>query len=120
MNEPVNLDIARLLNQKGFNESCDDYWQEGLRSSTPDEWKLNYYAEAATDSIKALTIIQIVMWIYKTHNIWISVTQKVERDSFFWSILTPNSDIPTYSVNNINDPEFAYKEAILYILTYVI
>ena len=120
---PVNLDIARLLKQKGFSEPCDDYWEEGLRSSTPDEWKLNYYQEAATDFIKAPTIIQTVMWLYKTHNIWISVNKIQQKDTFTWEMVQSNEE-KWYSIDwsgdEINSPEVAYVEAILYILTNVI
>lgn len=120
MLEPVSLDIARILKQKGFNETCDDYWEEGLNSSTPDKWKLNYYEEAATDSIKAPTLLQTVMWLYKTHNIWIGVNQKVVMDRFYWNIVIDPNMSPIVSTNEINSPEKAYQEAILFTLCHLI
>ena len=105
MNTPVSFPIAKLLKEKGFDESTESNWwilakdhSENYNKKLPvDESKIfftknSYELELKTQIdentehnvyhvLKAPTIADVVMWLYEKHGIWIVVNpHKGEND----------------------------------------
>jgi hypothetical protein len=131
----ITFEQARLLKEKGIKFNCDNNWEEGKRSTTPDIWKLNGYGEAATNYYPAPEQWQVVEWLRLTHGIWVSVdwmkrikpynsgfychlrgtNKSLNRDNF---IVINDTLNPGYEV--FNSPTEAYEAAIEYILNNLI
>jgi hypothetical protein len=78
MNIPVNYTIAKLLKEKGFNkEKCKEYFTDGTLSisNEPKEVFMEAVKHNKVISCLAPTIVDVVMWLYEKHSIWISVYQ---------------------------------------------
>ena len=101
MNKPVTFEIAKLLKEKGFGLSDDDYIQlprfyeenadyveyavhvgkkynpshNHLGADTIEDFKAHLtMIDNSLDSIYlAPTIAEVVMWLYEKHGIWIDV-----------------------------------------------
>jgi hypothetical protein len=111
MNTPVSFPIAKLLKEKGFDESTESNWwilakdhSENYNKKLPvDESKIfftknSYELELKTQIdentehnfyhvLKAPTIAEVVMWLYEKHGIWISIdwmTRTNPYDSGFY------------------------------------
>ena len=77
MNTPVSLEIDKLLIEKDI------------------------------DMPVSPTIADVVMWLYRKHGIWISLTH--QHNKFFWSF-------GSYQTQEFNSPTEAYSQAIIYTL----
>jgi len=89
MNTPVSLEIERLLIEKDI------------------------------DMPVSPTIADVVMWLYKKHEIWIVVNISIQDMWYFelFNLKTKrNSEILTDDEYWLNSPTEAYSEAILYTL----
>lgn len=97
MNVPVTYPLANLLQQKGFNEPCSHYYINDYQNFKHDG---NLYKVGLPDGLDRDNIFQyvkrinqphlcnaplisdVVMWIYKIYNIWISVDWKETDETF--------------------------------------
>ena len=127
MNTIVTSQIAKLLEEKGFDEPCyDAYNSRGNRYS--DGWC--EYIDVGTPFTKsdlkgkytlAPTIGSVVMWLYEKHGVWITVCV-IGADGFgYWL-----HDKDRKRLNSDNQggywllPTKAYEAAIKYCLTKLI
>ena len=138
MNTPVNFEIAKLLNEKGFEQNkFNTPWYNELGSFNgrtdinkdgktfsevyPNESsfygcaiKEEHKKEFSIQSYSAPTIGEVVMWLYEKHGIWISVWRYRDYASAcddYISFKHNYSGITTFKT-----PTEAYSSAILYIL----
>ena len=128
MKTHVNFEIAKLLKEKGFEGSKSPlfYYKDGTLHKTPtggykglkcwNTWE-------ATQGVRwdAPTIVEVVMWLYEKHGIWISVLMENNEEdnvSFYFSI-TKNVNNETYFIirkSNFKSPTEAYEAAITHTL----
>lgn len=111
MNTPVSFKLAKLLQEKGFDEPCPNL----------------YYAP---ERCKKPTIAEVVMWLYEKHGIWIANNWQSSRKTFLYELIDINSQENTILIqeNNYKDvgeveytsPTEAYEAAIEYILNNLI
>ncbi len=111
MNNPVNFEIIEVLRSKDFNLlpylQIDDSNPKNLNSNySPREYQPWYYT---------LTIAEVIMWLYETHEIWISV------DRHFDKFISKNNGVLITFYGNrksyFDTPTEAYEAAIEYCLT---
>ena len=115
MNTPVSFPLAKLLKEKGFEGNYFHYWN---RVSYSGEWEVDTRIwDTSVDYIEAPTIADVVMWLYKEHNIWISVDPDNDTDTWFYTISHGTS---TTVFGNYSGPIEAYEGAIEHVLTHLI
>ena len=79
MQEQLNLEIAKLLDKKGFNEPCR-YLRIGVSYSIRNQKKGQLFEKRVVSMLKpanmflAPTLTEVVMWLYKKHKIWIRIS----------------------------------------------
>lgn len=88
MTSVIDFEIAKPLKEKGFDEKCSHYYIDdfqnfksdgilhkcGLPDNNKNENILQFVKRKNQPHIcNAPTISQVVMWLYKKHNLWISV-----------------------------------------------
>ncbi len=126
----VNLEVAKLLRDKGFNEPCRSVYEEKNLSIT----KFSYInSELSSNYVCAPTQAVVCDWVEKKHHYIIDVHLDVESEeasSWVWSVyerinvegrepyarLYFEDDEP-YEIGN---QEFAYNDALKYVLTNLI
>lgn len=119
----VNLKIAKLLKEKGFNLYCTwSYWKGSLTPRTPGyaledgtTSQENYYE---FDRQYAPSIADAVMWLYDTYDIWIEVIETDLYNKFFFQI--KRKDNTRLKNGDFDSPTAAYEAAIEYCLTKLI
>lgn len=140
MNNPVSFEISKLLKEKGFDEPTNRYYENALTSRKDPEtndfkgsfgWRKdetnlqsgyfkNNYDMADLSSknwymCSAPTIAEVIMWLYETHEIWISV------DRHFDKFISKNNGVLITFYGNrksyFDTPTEAYSSAIEYCLT---
>ena len=146
MNTPVNFEIAKLLNEKGFEQNkFNTPWYNELGSFNgrtdinkdgktfsevyPNESsfygcaiKEEHKKEFSIQSYSAPTIAEVVMWLYEKHGIWIIVNPIPYSDNLtHWRWEYKSSDYFTRAAtwkdkNDHMSPTKAYSAAILYTL----
>ena len=135
MNTQVTFELAKLLKEKGFKKplsSENSYWTANGHSVQHYKW---FNPEELIDYIDALTIAEVVMWLYEKYGIWICVdwmkrikpynsgfychlrgaNKSLNQDNF---IVINNTLDSGYEVFNI--PTEAYEAAIEYTLNNLI
>jgi len=118
MNTPVNIEIAELLKEKGYDIPCYHYYYKNkLDSSSKDNWNdLNGYS--------APTIAEVVMWLYEKYGVWIDVSlnqySKPKDLQWMYSIVFTQDCTYSHSPKSFNSPTEAYEAAILYTLNNLI
>ena len=127
MNKEVNFEIAKLLQEKGFDEPCSHAYKEvespvlyihrdkKYNNSFKKEWqdsvrKNSHMDNAVIKRYSAPTIADVIMWLYEKHGIWIGVGN------------IDDSTVFRHCFSNIdfNSPTEAYEAAITYTLTKLI
>lgn len=101
MNKEVNIEIVKLLKEKGF-----DFPRKASQN--------DYQGEKPT-------IVEVVMWLYEKHNIWvktdvISINQVIKFYSSYYEIRNGFTHMPIQLDGNFNSPSEAYSKAILHTL----
>ena len=112
MNTPVSFEIAKLLKEKGFNEPCRWYMEDGVTLSESNE--TNDYLFPSYYS--APTISDVVMWFYQKHGIWIDVRYMDDVLGFGFCVTTLKDNTEQKEVYKYNSPTEAYEAAIIYTL----
>ena len=99
--------IFKQLNKKGYK-----HYYEGTVEELDSMDKDNQHLHSE--------IMQVIMWLYEKHGIWVSVTFKrhSQNKHFSYNIRQANG-IETYLWEH-NSPTEAYEAAILYCLTKLI
>ena len=126
MNKPISYSLAKLLKEKEFDEPCIyRYRKNELQSYTViKEHKYNSQPISLSD-ISAPTVADVIMWLYKKHQIWISVN--VNINGFFANAIKEwNKKEDAWEVRSIGyvkkhiTPTECYEKAIEYTLTKII
>ena len=141
MNTPISFETAKLLKEKGFGLSDEDYIQlpqfyeqDGtyieydvhigkkynphrthLGADTIEDFEahLTMIDNSLDDIYLAPTIAEVVIWLYKKHEIWISVDITGDLTMFWYTIKGKGI---WYTGSNVNSPTEAYEAAIEYTL----
>lgn len=151
MNTPVSKPIAKLLKEKGFRESTEANWyilakdhsknyNKGLPADeskvffTKDSYELSNIIEIDEDTIHQVfhvlavpSIVDVVMWFYEKHGIWIEVQHCGTFNQFSFKVSKLNNDNvktePHYVCEfgkGFNSPTKACEAAIEYTLNNLI
>ncbi len=148
MNTPVKLELAKLLKEKNIVVKSDKKYNHFLNKEgeeITDQFIYDFYnghvpstiniakSIFAMSTIPAPTIVEVVMWSFNTHKIWITVDLNINGKFNYllrqfnskdraWEVKNPSS-IQEY-FNNPDDayssPTEAYKVAIEYTLNELI
>ena len=133
MNKEVNFEIAKLLQEKGFDEPCSHAYKEvespvlyihrdkKYNNSFKKEWqdsvrKNSHMDNAVIKRYSAPTISEVVMWLYEKHGIWIYVQRDwdVGKCLGFEAIIDDNDG--SINTETFNSTTEAYEAAIKYTL----
>ena len=122
MNKEVNFEIAKLLKDKEF---MDKNMYGEVRLSQPKFYDNHGIIHSIKDAFEktelnlrecynAPTIVEVVMWLYEKHGIWIYIRQGYKWE---WYIETvANHPELKYNDGLEDSPTEAYEEAIIYTL----
>ena len=134
MNNPVSFEISKLLKEKEINiESISFYTKPNSKMFGIDEKGRSYSIKNTPKKLYtcgehavlnrqnihfAPTIAEVIMWLYETHEIWISV------DRHFDKFISKNNGVIINFYGNresyFDTPTEAYSSAIEYVLNKII
>lgn len=139
MNTTISFEVAKLLKEKGYKDYCVNFYTKpNSKMFGVDERDRPYPIKNTPKKlyragehlvlhrkniIAAPTISEVVMWLYKRHEIWISVICDVGNDLLFtFKIYSTKIGEEKCIVNGnmYNSPKESYLEAIKYVLTNLI
>jgi hypothetical protein len=129
MNKPVNFELAKLLQEKNFDEECTNYFDSNEELNfhigyKGDVWKnseigngLPYLKNDTFPCFSAPTIAEVIMWLYEKYGIWIEVY--MDDDTTFGYLISKVTivgrvDFPLQ--RGFNSPTKAYEVGIEWIL----
>ena len=143
MNTPVSFELAKLLKEKGFSWECSHFYCKSkyyrkfyLTTGTEYEsdrdciwdWNLNggksgtlsktipYPNDTNAIYYSAPTIVEVVMWLYEKHGIWIeaSLNQFSKPKDLHWmySITFTQNCTYSHSPKSYKSPTEAYEAGI--------
>jgi hypothetical protein len=139
MTTPIKFELAKLLKEKGYNEPCKNHYEIALTSKKDREdgytgpfgWKKGecnlqsgyntneslseYYNDKTWSAYSAPNIIEVVMWLYEKHGVWIWVSMELGYNITFCWQLTGERISSNYK-SNFKTPTEAYEAAIEYTL----
>lgn len=109
---PVNPEIKQLLYNKGFRYqlAITEDNSRIINSLTQQRWN------EGDLSYSDISIEEILTWIYKQHNIWISVQYMDVNFLFGYKVSNIQNNTLETEQWKFNSPEQTYKEAIKYTL----
>ena len=126
MNTQVNFELAKLLKEKGFDETSLNFYtnprckmfgidEHGryypIKNKAKTLWVSGHAATLDSKHVYyAPTIAEVVIWLYEKHGIWISVNLK-----FKYQIETKKHGV-LHTKDEFNSPTEAYEAAITYVL----
>jgi hypothetical protein len=122
MNTTVSFELAKLLKEKGFDRMCKHIYAYG-NTTTIDNlaWIDNsndrgYYS--------APTIVEVVMWLYEKHGVWVNPHFDDGVLCFYYVINTSTVRKHANRINSLparfKSPTEAYTSAIEYVLNNLI
>lgn len=100
------MEIFKQLNKKGYKHYYDGTVEE-LDSMNKDNQHLHS------------EIMQVVMWLYKKHGIWVMVGRIKYKSLIRWDFYV-NGNYPKQNLMGYNSPTEAYEAAIEYTLNNLI
>lgn len=125
MRKNVTFPIAKLLKEKGFNEPCEDRFDEnGIPTAT--KLGMHMHPNNYSDSYSAPLISDVVDWLLEKHSIWIFCDRTT---TWFWTIQKSTGEYIHHEdqepltdeiCKGFNSPKEAYLAAIEYTLTEII
>ena len=139
MNTPVSFPLAKLLMEKGFDEPCSHAYKEHespvlyihqdkkYNNSFKKEWRNTVRKNSQMDNAiinrySAPTIVEVIMWLYQKHGIWIEVRFLESFKTFYFELININNlkGMTSKGENHFNSPTEAYEAAIEYALNNLI
>lgn len=115
MNTPVSFPLARLLKDKKFDEPCISFYDLVSNQQINNAPLGNY--NLTKQSVSIPTIIDVVMWFYEKHKIWISVDPDNDTDTWFHTITHNKSETVFGNYSSLTE---AYEKGIEHILNEMI
>lgn len=115
MNTPVSFSLVKLLKEKRFDEPCISFYDLVSNQQINNAPLGNY--NLTKQSVSIPTIIDVVMWLYKNHKIWISVDPENDTNTWFHTISHGKS---TTVFGNYSTLTEAYEAGIDYTLNNLI
>lgn len=112
MNTPVSYPLAKVLKEKKFDEPCISFY-DLVSNQQINNAPLGKY-NLTKQSVSIPTIADVVMWLYKSHKIWISVDPENDTNTWFHTI-THGKSVTVFG--NYSSPTEAYEAGIEHILT---
>lgn len=119
MNKLVTPEIKQLLFDKGWRYELSEIYDPEIGGTRVMHSLGEQRWNEGDLSYVDITIVEIVMWLYEKHGIWIYPFRHDFNNQFYWHIDTAHEDEFT-SDNVFNSPTEAYEEAIKYTLTKLI
>lgn len=122
MNEPLIFYLAKLLSTIEYNEFGPCYTLDGTYYTSSNLLNESITGEEKPEYIAAPTIASVIMWLYKNHNLWISVKISIGDKWHFELYDLTNKHNVEISIDNCdtidfhNSPTEAYEKAIRYCL----
>ena len=101
------MEIFKELTKKGYNHYYKGTIEE-LDSMDKDNQHLH------------CEIMQVIMWLYEKHSIWISVDPENDKDTWFHTVSYNKSETIFGNYNTYNSPTEAYEAAIEYTLNNIL
>ena len=121
----LNAELSRLCADKGYKRpkgySQPYYNHLGILNGDVTELvkaQINEEDTTPFQTIAAPTIVEVVMWLYEKHGIWISVDFNLET-SWFYDIVVLSGEGGNI-LDNFDSPTEAYEAAIDYTLNNLI
>jgi len=99
--------MFKQLNKKGYK-----HYYEGTVKELDSMDKDNQHLHSE--------IMQVIMWLYEKHGIWISINREPESGVFFFSVDKDKGDFFYDKGCDYNSPTKAYEAAIEYTLNNLI
>ena len=116
MTTTVNFETSKLLKEKEFNIPQLYFYIDGDISWKVDNTRCRNQIEG---EYAAPTIVEVIMWLYEKHGIWISVEQNIYENKFDY-LITQRKANSWYVKSNdelvFNSPTEAYEAAIEFTL----
>lgn len=119
MNTTVSFELAKLLKEKGFDEECRLFVEDGDEGPLPFNCLNTIHRNSLHPYYSAPTIAEVVMWLYEKHGVWIWV----ERHSTLFRPYAEeigNERFGKWEGHKYSSPTEAYEAAILYTLNNLI
>ena len=121
----LDAELSRLCADKGYKRpkgySQPYYNHLGILNGDVTELvkaQINEKDTTPFQTIAAPTIVEVVMWLYEKHGIWISVDFNLET-SWFYDIVVLSGEGGNI-LDNVDSPTEAYEAAIDYTLNNLI
>lgn len=110
MNTHVKIELAKVLKAKEFDGYCEDW-------AFLDENCMAMQYDKDT-CVKVPKIVDVVMWLYEKHNIWIYSTPPSFK-TWYYNIESLNNSFHKEIRSGFNSPTEAYEKAIEYALNLI-
>ena len=124
MNKPIKYPLAKLLKEKGFTEQVNNYFGDnGKEEIFQPKYTGNYNSHVMVGLVTSRpNLIDVIMWIYEKHGIWIEVRRtnffKEFRFQAYFNEKPLTGELGGYVSHEL--PTEAYLAAIEYILNNLI
>ena len=122
----VSFEVAKLLKEKGFNESCDNYYDQS--SDEPQQLTLDEMYYSYDEFIKAPTHQMACKWLRKEHNLYVSPkyrcfcgSKKNDKPYYKWEdrvLKLPSNNQIHPQIYGIHEYYETYEEAVEAALKY--
>lgn len=138
MNTPVNFKIAKLLKEKGFDDTTLHFYTKPntkmfgidehgryypMKNKAKSLWTMGNAAALKIENVyQAPTIAEVVMWLYEKHGIWIIAIPVGISTTWCFSMFNvdPEKGRIIFESPSCNSPTEAYEAGIEYILNNLI
>ena len=110
----VSYEVAKLLKGKGFDEECDNYYNQS--SDEPQQLTLDEMYYSYDEFVKAPTHQMACAWLREFHNIFILVGWLPIQKKYFTRIINMTDGCPKRNLHEHADYEDAVEEALKYTL----
>lgn len=111
----VSYEVAKLLKEKGFDESCDYYYDQS--SDEPQQLTLDEMYYSYDEFLKAPTLQMAMRWLRKIYgiDIVIEISDPSDRDRKYYCVIW-NKNNDSYILDLFGSYEEAVSAAIEYSL----
>lgn len=120
MNTHVNFEIAKLLKEKGYDETTQLIYMTNHTSEVLFE-NINglKHSDGNNPFCSAPTIAEVVMWLYEKYKIWIHCEICFDGNSFIPKITKVVENLYPFDTQ-FKSPTEAYEAAITHVLNNLI